>query len=690
MTSSRFEGLVFSLPLLVGLMGGALPAGAAEWPAITAEEKALTSVPQQPDAPAIVLDREENTDDTKNFRTVYVRIKVLTEAGRKYADVEIPVGRGPFTISQLSGRTVHADGQVIGLEDQPVDKVVVHEHGVRVHVKAFTLPSAQVGSILDYRYSLHFPEGSHNAPEWMVQNGLFEKKAVFKFIPTKYQSEDNSFRKPDSMTMTNGTASVSLDGANNYERNGSSIGSDTSEYACVPHLPAGKQVEEHETQQGLYQWLELDMDSIPAPIVEPHMPPDSAMSWRVACFYRNTSKVEDYWTRIGKAWDKSVEKFLDQKGGIAEAVNQLVAPNDTPEAKVRKIYAAISQMENQSFAPAPAQVPAPNAGAQDVLQKHSGTHDDLNRLFVAMVRAAGVPAVIIWVPDRGRTVFDANFMSTDQLDAEVAVVQLAGQDVFLDPGTKFCPYGVLNWHYAGARGLRQGGNGSATLADSPAPTYKQAVIQRVARLQLTEKGAMDGTLAVGFSGEEAMVRRQKGLAMDAQGRTRLLEDEVRTWLPSGSEVTLTNAPEWDKTDDMLVAKFKVAGPLAVNNGQRWTVPLHIFEANERPLFPLAERTNSVFFDYASRQIDDVHIVLPANVEVETLPSKQQAKTGYAIYSSEQKREGANGIALTRDLAVNSVLFTPAEYKELKDFYDKVAAADSEPAALKGSLQAQRN
>ncbi len=58
----------------------------------------------------IILYREENTDDTKNFRTVYLRMKMLTEAGRKYADVEIPVGRNPFTISQLSGRTVHADG----------------------------------------------------------------------------------------------------------------------------------------------------------------------------------------------------------------------------------------------------------------------------------------------------------------------------------------------------------------------------------------------------------------------------------------------------------------------------------------------------------------------------------------------------------------------------------------------------
>ena len=141
---------------------------AAEFPAITPEEKALSSVPQQPDAPAVVLYREEITDDTKNFRTVYVRLKILTPAGLKYAEVDIPSEPNPFTISQLSGRTVHDDGSIVSLEDQAVDKIITTDHGVRERVKTFTLPAVKVGSILDYRYSLHFPEESRNAPLWEI------------------------------------------------------------------------------------------------------------------------------------------------------------------------------------------------------------------------------------------------------------------------------------------------------------------------------------------------------------------------------------------------------------------------------------------------------------------------------------------------------------------------------------------
>ena len=67
-----------------------------------------------------------------------------------------------------------------------------------------------------------------------------------------------------------------------------------------------------------------------------------------------------------------------------------------------------------------------------------------------------------------------------------------------------------------------------------------------------------------------------------------------------------------------------------------------------------------------------------------LPSRRQTKTPYALYASEQKREGA-GFVPTRDMAMNGVLFAPTSYKELKDFYDKVAEGDKETAALNGSL-----
>lgn len=65
------------------------PAMGEDWPPITPDERSMTSLPEQPGA-AVVLLREDVTDDPHNNRTVYMRIKILTEPGRNQADVEIP------------------------------------------------------------------------------------------------------------------------------------------------------------------------------------------------------------------------------------------------------------------------------------------------------------------------------------------------------------------------------------------------------------------------------------------------------------------------------------------------------------------------------------------------------------------------------------------------------------------------
>jgi len=76
-----------------------LTAMADEWQPISPEELRMTSVPEAPGAPAVILYRQVDRDD--NGRTGneynYLRVKILTEEGRKYGDVEIPYfkGRGP-------------------------------------------------------------------------------------------------------------------------------------------------------------------------------------------------------------------------------------------------------------------------------------------------------------------------------------------------------------------------------------------------------------------------------------------------------------------------------------------------------------------------------------------------------------------------------------------------------------------
>src|SRR5512146_789819 len=83
---------------LVGAAWAASPKeGGEPFGPVSQEELKMTSEPMAPGAPAILLYREVERDDVADkgrdyqvHEHSYKRIKILTEEGRKYADVEIP------------------------------------------------------------------------------------------------------------------------------------------------------------------------------------------------------------------------------------------------------------------------------------------------------------------------------------------------------------------------------------------------------------------------------------------------------------------------------------------------------------------------------------------------------------------------------------------------------------------------
>jgi transglutaminase superfamily protein/uncharacterized protein DUF3857 len=638
----------------------------ADWPPIAPEDLQMTTVQEQPGAPAVILDREEIDDDMNNSESVYERIKILTDAGRERANVELPYGRRWFTITDISGRTVHADGSIVSFEGKPFDKTVLKGGGIRVNVKSFTLPDVQVGSIIDFRYTLRYGDNTLIAPEWDVQTDLLQRRAYFKFIP--FQNQGNKY--------------VQL-----------AHGQIASGVAWTPFLGKFPQPQLHELPgssvnlKSVTNWVDVDLKDIPPLIEEPFMPPLGMMRMRVYFYYQEKLNTDDYWKAQGKFWNKDVESFIGRNRGIFDALGKIIGSSDTPEQKVSKIYAFVSQLENQDYIPERTRQEEKvlelkaNKGAEDVLEHRSGTHDELNRLFVAMVRAAGIPASLIWVADRGEDAFIKQFLSTRQLQAEIAIVQLNGKDVFLDPGTKFAPYGIMDWRYSGVQGLRQSDKG-ADIGQTTPPLYSQSITTRFARVTIDEHGVLTGTITLMFKGTTAMHRRQEGGRTDAEGRKKLLEDEAKQVLPGNADVSLSNSPDWDNSEQPLIAQFHISCPFAVAAGKRLLLQQHLFQVNQRARFSAGQRANGIYFHLPWQEADEVHITIPPGMEVETLAPDDTVKLSYALYQVKQKQEAPGQIFSRRDFIMGQGVFTADQYKEVKDFFDKVKADDDQPALVR--------
>lgn len=155
---------------------------ADEWLPISPEELKMTSDAAAPGAPAIILYRQVDRDDS-NARIPheynYVREKIFTEEGRKNADVEIPFVKGDYNIINIRARTVRQDGSSVVYDGKIYEKEIVKARGFKYLAKTFTLSDVQPGSIIEYHYTIDFAEDKVFDSNWILSSDLFTKSAKF-------------------------------------------------------------------------------------------------------------------------------------------------------------------------------------------------------------------------------------------------------------------------------------------------------------------------------------------------------------------------------------------------------------------------------------------------------------------------------------------------------------------------------
>jgi hypothetical protein len=652
---------LFSPYLLSALLSLAAPFASAQWTVPTPEELSMTSQLQVPGAPAVYLFREETTDDKLHEFSIYTRLKVLTERGKEFGNVELSFARGHygFTVEDVQGRTIHPDGTIIPFTGKPYEKLVEKTQGYKFMAKVFSLPDVEVGSIIEYRYKLRYNDDVLQRPEWFIQSDLWTRKGHYLWKPINL----------------NGNITVS------NER-----GQTSSFISWTRILPAGvdvKQSQQIGTNQTL---LDLNVQDIPPAPEEEYMPPVRSFTYRVLFYYASYRTPEEFWKNEGKYWSKLQDKFIGTGPGVAAAVKDLTAPTDTPDQKLRKIYAAVMKLENTSYTRQHSSVEEKAEGfkevhtADDIWTRKRGDNDQITGLFVAMARAAGLKAYVGAVTNRDRNLFSINYLSLNQLDDDIAIVNVEGKDQFFDPGSRFCPYQHLAWKHSIAGGIRQTDSGTAFF-NTFGESYKYSRVQRVANLSIDQQGSVTGTIAMTYMGDPGLRWRQRAVEGDAASLEREMRTSVEHLIPSGLEIKVKSIDKLEDYEQPLVLNLKVKGTLGSSTGKRILLPGDIFEANSKPAFPHEKREMPVYFEYAGMTEDAVRIKFPETLKVESLPASNQAMFEKAIAYALTTESTPITFSVRRNYIRGDILFPLAQYPNLRSFYSKLESKDQEAVVL---------
>ena len=493
-----------------------------DWLPVTPQDLSYKEVPGKPGASAVRLYYAHSIDNNSQTEFIYERIKVLKDKGKEYADVKIPIFSSDIffvTLSDLKARTIRPDGSIVEFTDKVFNTVIFKGQGLRLFAKGFTLPEVSVGSIIEYKYHLNFQVPVAYAAfvldlggDWVMQSDLHTVRENFYFRPYEggvYQSTTHAHVEWDG-------AQVSWVSTNMKDK------------------PKSKGNE-----------ISMEMQNVPAFDSEDHMPPEDNYKPTVIFFYtrRGTGNTEKAWQDIGQDANERIETFIAKNRGVKEAALKAMADETEPGMKLRRLYERALQIRNLSFEHFRSEEEMKkenlqqNIGAGDVLAHGYGTDRDITRLFVAMARAAGFEASILLTSDRKERFFNKEETSLRQINSMIASVVLDGKEIYLEPGTKFCPYGLVRWNHTLTDALKLDRKGGVFVKIPPS-NYDKSVIHRTANATVAEDGSLKGEVIVEYKGYDALEHRLESLDNDEAGKKKMLEDELKEWLPSGSVVKM--------------------------------------------------------------------------------------------------------------------------------------------------------
>jgi len=642
---ARSVPLGTTLLLLLVVLWPVASSAKDDWLPITPEELALKDNPASPGSSAMILYREMHTDDVKSFETHYYRIKIFTEEGKKYGDIQVHYWKGRGQVKDLKARVVQPNGTAVEFTGVVYDKVVAKYRDVRYMAKTFTLPDVQVGGIIEYQYRLQFDSMRLYDTRWTIQRELAIRRARLSIRPYS--------------------------------------GGLTSLRWVMYHMPPGKKLEAQADDTYL-----LELENVPAFTEEKYMPPEDWLKMRIEFFYSSGLPLgpDFFWRRVVTEMNEGVDKFVDKRKELEREVAQVVLPGDTPETKLRKLYARAQQIENLSFQRAKSgeeekrEKRKDNKNVQDVLKNGYGSGFDINLLFLGLARAAGLEANLAFLSARSQYVFSPELFSAAQLNSNVVAVKLGNQTLFLDPATRFCPYNLLPWEESGVKGIRVAAEGDLYVK-SPDPVSAGAVEERTAALRLDAEGNLEGSVQVVFAGQEALRRRLDALDEDDAGRKKMIEDEVKGWFPSAAQVDITRVTGWEGTEEPLTVEFTLHAPgFAVPTGRRLLLPLGIFQSQQQHPFQHAQRVHAIYFRHPYQEVDRVTIELPEGYRIESLPATRDKPADLGRYRIAAQNQPGQ-VQVERLLVISGFYFEKAYYSLLRSFYDEVKKGDESQAVL---------
>lgn len=646
-------------------------------PPVTPEELSMTDLPEYPGAPAVCLYFERTEDREKKLISVFKRIKVLTPAGRDFANLEIFYYSTLNEVKDIKVTVYETDGRIREVKPEIMEKTASKRGESEYRVKTLAIPDISPGQIIDYEYQIVRKKDSDDyiaiiggaivirvafimalsrdlystlAVDWDLQDSLYVRKAKYRFVAD-----------PSAGVRTGG------------------------KYKMVWVANRLKSAKPKIDDKG----LELEINDIPPFDKEEFMPPESNAKITFKIFYLDPTIKNDneYWEKAASSWRESAGEFMKGEKALAREVKAIIGAETDPEIKLRLIYERVRKIRNLDYAFEMTEKERKkikeNNKVTDVLKNNYGHAVQIVKTFAALAEAAGYETYLVRVVSRDDKLFNPNLpLFFTQFDSEIVMVKVGNRHEAFDPGTPGCPYGLVYWPKTNTAALTFE-NDKMMMFTSPMLSPENAVARKKAELTVDGQANLTGSLVLTYQGQETLVRKLSYRDKDEIKIKEELEEELKKTLPPGSRVTLKNIKGMDENADGLTVDYEVFIAGAINQmGDRLLLPANVLSNPGLYPFRSIYRRYPIYFEYPYLVSDEIMITLPEGYDIDAVPGGKEKDSARASFFLRCSVEQPDKLRIQRQISVKKSIFPISDYVHLKEFFDFIRAADEQQILLK--------
>lgn len=634
------------------------------------QDISISETPDKDDYPGssaiYLLDEGEFTFRNGFILNSHTIIKILDEAGLDYANVEIPFD-SESEVHQIRGRTIRKDGSVVMLKSEDIhEKSIFPDYILYADSKAkvFALPGVEVGSIIEYSYTVVYTEPFPSA--W-------------------------DFQQEEPVLLSRFTLDIP----------------EITRYNYLLSQRQGIEVEKSVSHPARRTKATFTLKNAPPIKFEPLMPAHSEIATRIyfsltsLSTLRGTLPIEgDSWEILGQGYYMATEEKVQTCKPISKQVKDIIQDCTSDLDKIAKVYDFVqSQIRYVAIEIKEGGV-IPHQPSEIFANKY-GDCKDKAFLLITMLKEAGIDSypVLARTTNAGQVI--DNFISRQQFNHMVVAVpgkyfsDMQGVEqilvrgekdytieddyVLLDATSMAVPLGQIPWYLEDTKVLLVREEDSK-LITVPHSSPNSNLTHRECDVEISDDGSMRCSMKCTRSGQTASESRSL-----LQSMTKKQQEEWFQYILSGSCPGAVlggySISHLNELDQPLILNYEFTVPQYV---QRIDTLL-IFSPGilRNPMFDQLtreKREHGVFLDFPNILVEGIKIKIPAGFRINTLPEEVSESSSFADYSFSCFSDGES-VVLNRQIAIKRVRIAVEEYEYVKAFFNSVVTSQRRNVTL---------